>query len=307
MAKVRVFEAATEGFRLIRREPKAVFSWGAVLALVLGVPITLLVRSLTPMMMDATRVAETGGGLPSFAATMIGLTPLIWILSLLAYTVLVGAVLRAILTPDDRRFLYLRLGKAELWMVLSAIVGFIIVYIGTVVAIMIAAVVLAIPLALLSKGGEMSGIHWAIVLAIVPGYVASIYVMLRFSMAPIMSFDQRRFRLFEAWRFTRGEGWRLLGLAVVMCLALIAVEFVVLALTGMLSIFGRAMIDPTAAEAFAEKMFAFYGSPLIWLGVLVGALLGGPYMALMFAPWARVYLMLKDNAPGATDAAETQA
>ncbi len=307
MAKVKVFEAATEGFRLIRREPKAVFSWGAVLAVLLGVPVTLLVRSLAPMMADATSAAEVGGGLPSSAATMIGLAPFIWILGLLAYTVLVGAVLRATLNPDDRRYLYLRLGKAELWMALSAVVGFIVVYIGLVVAIMIAAVVLAIPLALLSKDGEMSGVHWAIVLAIVPGYIGTIYVMLRFSMAPIMSFDQRRFRLFEAWRFTRGEGWRLVGLAVVMFLALLVVELLLLLLLGLFSLFGQAMVDPAAAEAFAERMFAFYESPLIWLGVLAGAVLGGPYMALIFGPWARVYQMLKgDPLPATADALETQ-
>jgi hypothetical protein len=292
MAKVKVFNTAVEGFRLIRREPKSVLAWGAALVVLLGAPGLLVMQQLSPLFAEASEGLSDEAADLLFARVRL-FVPILWLAMIAAYTVFAGAVLRAVITPEDRRFLYLRLGKAEFWMALSAVVGLIMFYIALLLVVIALILILAVPMGLMYGDGtapQLSYVHWVIVLAVIGAY----YFMLRFSMAPIMSFAERRFRLFESWSFTRGNGWRLLGLAAVLAAATFLIEVILLLVfsSGLAPALLGAGSDPVAAE---RQILALYASPMIWLAVIIGGLLGGAYMALAVAPWARAYLAMKDD------------
>jgi hypothetical protein len=312
MAKVKVFEATTEGFRLIRREPKAVLVWGAALFVVLGLPMILYMNRFSAaflQMSGAQTEQEMLGALGSFFAII----PLLIVGTILGYTLVGGAIIRAVIAPEDRSHFYLRLSKAEFWMALSAVVGAILGYIASFVLLLVIGLIVAIPAVILAAAATsgvdagpetMSPIHWAFVLAIFAVEIGIGYLLLRFSMAPLMSFDERRFRLFESWRFTQGSGWRLFGLVVVISLAVLVLELIIMAVLfgGFGSWFIAMTGDAAAMQDFMAKTANLYASPWMLLWAVVGALLGGALMSLLIAPFARAYVTLRTGVAAAAPA-----
>jgi hypothetical protein len=312
MAKLKVFEAATEGFRLIRREPKTVLVWSAAMFVVLGLPALLLMSRLSPLLVRMSQAMETQSveEIMGVQARLFGLTSFLWILGLFGYALLGAAVLRAVITPEDRRFFYMRLSRAELWMILSAVAGAIIAYIATLVFTMIVGVVTVVPLVILSTAGgdgAANGFNVVLVPLIVVAEIVALYFTLRFAMAPLMSFDQRQFRLFESWTLTRGEGWRLLGLVALLFLACLIIELLLFIpfVIGFAPMLGEAVKDPLVMQQLGARMMGLYGSPWMLPISAVCYLVYGPFMALFIAPFARAYLMLKGDgiAPVAEPAA----
>ena len=202
MARVRVFEAAAEGFRLIGREPKAVLVWSAALFVLMGLPAIFMVQQLAPVFasMSVAMDDESGEAMMLAMGRMFAIMPLAYLIMIVGYTVVGEAVLRAVIAPSDRRYFYLRVSSAEGWMALSAVVGIILAYIASALLLFIGSLVIILPIAFLAAaaggvGDAFSGVHWVLVLGIFAFEIAMAYLWLRFSMAPIISFDERRFRL----------------------------------------------------------------------------------------------------------------
>jgi hypothetical protein len=309
MASLKVFSALGEGVRLVRREPVAALVWSGVYFVTMGIPALLLFTQMGAMFsgFDAQAVDET-----VMMQRMMGsfaFMPLMWIGTLIGYTVIGGAILRATIHPDDRKAFYLRVSKAELWMALSAIVGAIIAYIAFIaIAIVLMIPVFIVVAAAAGMGNELL-IQLAPLFLLLLLYPAGLVVILRFVMGPVMSFDEQRFRLFESWPLTKGRGWRLVGLALMLTLLMIAIEavLVVIALIAMGPALLTGFSDPAAIERFTFGMMKFYSSPWMWLVCLVGSVIAGPMLAVFIAPWARAYLMLKDAVAAPIDTAESRA
>ncbi|MBN9318205.1 MAG: hypothetical protein J0I28_00730 [Caulobacterales bacterium] len=302
MARVRVFEAAAEGFRLIGREPKAVLVWSAALFVLMGLPAIFMVQQLAPVFasMSVAMDDESGEAMMLAMGRMFAIMPLAYLIMIVGYTVVGGAVLRAVIAPSDRRYFYLRVSSAEGWMALSAVVGIILAYIASALLLFIGSLVIILPIAFLAAaaggvGDAFSGVHWVLVLGIFAFEIAMAYLWLRFSMAPIISFDERRFRLFESWAFTRGAGWSIFWLVLLLTVVIVVVECVVIAVAfaGVGAAMLQSMQDPAASGEMMLQLAKLYASPSIWGVMAVGYLLSGPAMALCIAPFARVYLMLK--------------
>ncbi|HEX6859162.1 MAG TPA: hypothetical protein VF138_03040, partial [Caulobacteraceae bacterium] len=119
MSQIAVGEAAFEGFRVIARRPLAVVVWGLALLVLTAGPTALYLGNFLPAFFDLMRPAGSGGepspeDMFALQARLMALNPLLMLTSLVIKTLLMCAVFRAVLTPRDDRFFYLRLGKAEL-------------------------------------------------------------------------------------------------------------------------------------------------------------------------------------------------
>ncbi|HEX6861133.1 MAG TPA: hypothetical protein VF138_13155, partial [Caulobacteraceae bacterium] len=152
----------------------------------------------------------------------------------------------------------------------------------------------------------------AIALGIVAGLAllaAMAWTALRLSMALPMSFAERRFRFFEAWTLTRGEGGALFLIGLLLIAILILMEAVIGGVVGgaMLAFFAGHPPSEGAVEAFFAQPVSDWATQLAPFAVVGGvalALLGAAFYAVMYAPWAAAYRML---VPAPAEAAEAAA
>jgi hypothetical protein len=280
-------KAVASGFRLIAREPLAILAWAGVY-LVLGI---LPQVGIWPQM---ARLMQTSGEmdqrmLAELNAAMLGYQPVIWLCSILMYTLVYGAIYRAILEPDNRRYFYLRLGMQELWMLLSSAV----VLILGVIAIFIVAIPIGIVGSLAGQGASATGLTFLLGCAV---FLLVFWLAMRFALAGVMAFAQRRFVLLESWRLTRGHGLKMMGVAFALFCIVLGVELV-FGLAVFLSLYPminggeaaltKALGDPTTLVT--------RWAPWIVVLCLVGSIVIAAFYAVLAAPWASIYRDLTDG------------
>ena len=149
MADFSVSQALGAGFSIIRRKPLAVAVWGLVYFAIAVVPMLLVMGTAAPAFLDAIRSAAAGGTPsepdPAIMAAIMGpmmlLQPVIMLSTIAAQAIVMNAVFRATLEPENDGVFYLRLGSAELW---QALVQFTLqILLGFVLAIVIMVVIFA--------------------------------------------------------------------------------------------------------------------------------------------------------------------
>jgi hypothetical protein len=288
MGEVSVSRALGEGFGLIRRYPGALVAWAAVYV-VLGVLPQLGILSLMApawgeMVRNAGAPSALPGGLEA-QARIAQIQPLTLLTSVASQTLLLAAAYRAVLFPEDRGLFFLRLGRRELWLGLNLLV----LYIGLALAMVLAVLPLALiagVLAALTRGGAIM-VLFAVVL--VPVFLCvAIWIALRFSLAPVMTFADGRFRLFESWSATRGHA----GQMFLVGLVIAVIAFVVEAALGLIAF--MALGGPTGlvqlANAFRRGTIEVTTMiPVAIVYALVLAALGACGYALFGGAWARIY------------------
>ena len=229
---------------------------------------------------------------------MMTLQPIIWLFTIVTHTLLVGAIYRAVLQPQDSRFGYLRLSRQELWLGLTILVFYILMILMVVAAVIPLAVVAAV------AGGDNGGAGGATTLVImllaVVACVAVVWVMLRLSLAVPMSFAQSRFLPVESWSLTRGHAFKMFLVALALVVIVWLLELVLVgsfwgAIIGQALGGGswQALLDMPPAE-IARRV-----GPLIAGLAIVGSVLGMAVYAIIVAPWASIYAQLT-AAPEAT-------
>jgi hypothetical protein len=113
-------------------------------------------------------------------------------------------------------------------------------------------------------------------------------VALRLGLTPVIAFAEKRISLIEAWRRTRGQTWRLIGMAVLL-LCLIAVVVVVtwlivFVVSGFLT--GFRDLNLTDRETLSEHPGRFV------LQAVVELVLAPVFLVIAQAPWVAVYKAL---------------
>jgi hypothetical protein len=311
MARFSATGAATSGFGLIGREPLAVLAWGLVILVVLVLPCFGLAWMVVPDFASFVRMTEAQGADPSGQAAisqmmqlqskMMLFNLLYWVGGTGVKAVLAAAVFRAILEPGQKGFAYLKLGAQELWLALVSLVMGVLAYMACVAAVILVAICAAIAYFVGAQSGQAAGVGACILVAVVLGLAAAavvIWAALRLSMAGPMSFAERKFLLFESWTLTRDQAWPLLGMILLLGLIIIALELVLYAVLGVGFVaFGLQLIPrmQTMAGQPPEAWLRLLW-PYIAAFTVVGSLLSGPAMALVFAPWASAYRDLKASA-----------
>jgi len=282
-------KAVASGFRLIGREPLAILALAGVYLVLSVLPQVGIWPKMAKLM--ETPLGEVDPALiTELNASMAAYQPMILLFSILMYTLLYGAIYRAILEPDNRRYFYLRLGMQELWMLLSSAVALILAVIAIIVA--------AIPIGILGAGGQgvaATGLTFLLGFAV---FLLFFWLAMRFALVGPMAFAQRRFVLLDSWRLTKGHGLKMMGVAFALFCIVVGVELVA-GLTAFIALY------PTISggEAAWAKVLGDPATlvnrwgPWIVAACLLASVVVAAFYAVLAAPWASIYRDLTAGQP----------
>lgn len=294
-----VVDSALEGFRVTRERPAAVAAWAlalfaanfGLLGLVAALGLGPVVAAVTPF--DAAPLA------PELAARIEAAGP--WIPGLLALflavnAILYCAVLRAVLEPQDARFAYLRLGFQELRQL-----GLWLYALAALTAVQV--VLLAVETVATAAGRalEPGAARLALAAIAAAGFVLLFYPAVRLSIAPAMTFHERRIGLFSAWPLTRGQFWGMVGayvLAGLLAGAVALLATVVIAppisVVATLAGAGPGFLQRVARPPDLGSLAGFFTlETVVSLGA--NAVLTSLVLAIAAAPTPVIYLALRDT------------
>lgn len=295
MASFSATDAAFEGFRLTKEQPKTLLIWAAFNLVISVISLVLLIGiggSSLQAMMEMEQVGAEAD--PAQAMEMLRSLGVVYALilpvALITQSMLGAAVYRAILRPSDGGVGYLKLGGDELRLVALSLIYFLLMLVGMVAVIFVAGLVVGLIGPVIGAGG-------AALLGVGVGlFVAGlmIFVIVRLSLAGVITFAQRRVAVFDSWALTRGHFWSLTGtyvltvaaVAVVMLLAVfIFTAVAAVASGGNLAAVGT-MFSPDMSS------LAAYMTPTMIAYTVFGALLNAVYYAAIFSPHAVIYRAL---------------
>ena len=312
MARFSVTEAATAGFGVIGRKPLAVVGWAIALIVALVIPAALCFLAMGPELQALMQLAMTQkGGEPSPEAMqqmmraqsgMTAMNLLYWLWSSFIKAVFCAAVFRAVLEPRQSAWAYLRVGSRELWLTLLLLVETVLAMIAVFVIVLLVVVLTAVVAVSAGAGNTTPAVATACGGSLV-AFGVILWLALRLSMAAPMTFVDNQFRLFESWSLTKGQGWRLLGVALLIVVFVLGLEILVGGVAvGLLFAAGgslAALHGPGGFEAFmarppAEILRALWP----WLSAfgVVAALFAAVVQAIFYAPWAAIHRKLTSEA-----------
>jgi hypothetical protein len=285
--------ALAAGFDLIKREPGALFVWAAVYFVLSLVPALLVLAMMGPLYAEmlSGNFDPQSPALAQVSAAANGVQVVSWAASILTQALLLGAVFRAVLMAEDGGFFHMRLSGREGWLALSLLVLGVLFVLGMVALIIPAAILVGI----LGLAGGETGVGIGVAIAVVAVLAVGLWAWLRLSMAPVMSFAQRRFLLFESWKLTQGHAWK-------MFLVVLAIFAIVLVAEGVL--IAVALAAANALVPLASLGELFRNDPLgairrlaaiigvAYLGLLV---IGTAFYVLYAAAWAQMYRQLAED------------
>lgn len=287
MREVSVGGAISAGFRLVRREPLAFLAWALVYGLV-GILPQFLGMATSFNAMSTLGAAGTPAAMADAMAPLQRLQPITILTSSLSALLLYGAVYRAALYPDDRRFLYLRLGARELWMGLTFVTVVFMSAIGIFAMMIPFILIIGISAA---AGAATGGVGALIAIPLMfAAFGVFVWAAMRIAVAMPMAFAERGFRIPEAWRLSRGYAGRIFLVMLALFGLLVLAEVLLFALgAGVFSLFmplsemGR-MFTQNPAQLFSRI------NPAVWAAVaVVWALLGAASVTLFSAALAQIY------------------
>lgn len=297
-------DAIGAGFRVIGRNPLAVVIWAAAYLLLVGLPTVAFMANVVPAVLAAAQEAKAHVGRPdpeqfmAWRAGVFGWQPGLWLLSVVATTLLMGAMFRAVLQPQASRWGYLRLGRQELWLGLTYLVLLVMAFILMCVLFIPVAIASGIMAAISEHGGSATGGVILLVIAGLVGFGAIVWVLLRLCLALPMSFAEGRFLLYESWDLTRGHALKMFGVYLALAVGLWLFE---LACVGAVAgIFWGRLQDAAGWSAVqpsvAIDMFRRYLPTIIGVGV-VGSVVLMAVHAIFVAPLAEIYRELTAGEP----------
>ena len=289
MSGFKPADAALEGFRITRENPRTFATW---IAASLGVNILAAI-------IDANLPAGIKQGLDSIGGadqltpsqlldTLIATAPIL-VLGLAIQSIMAAAVYRLIFRHDDTRFGYLRLGGDELRLMALTVI-YIFLIMGLVVAVtMLAGIVVAI--------SSAAGPAVQTFVATAVGFIALgviVYVLVRLSLAPVATFAERRLAVFESWSLTRGQFWPLLGayalaVACIVAIGLLLMVVFTFAAGAILVAQGGQFGDVWAMLKPKDNSLRSYLSVGVIVYLLIDSVFRALYNAVIAAPGAVAY------------------
>jgi hypothetical protein len=292
------------GFRVIGRNPLAVVIWAAAYLLLVVLPALAFLANVIPTVLAATQAAAAHVGRPdpaqfmAWRAGVFGWQPGIWLLSVVATALLMGAMFRAVLQPEAGGWGYLRFGRQELWLGLTYLVLMVMAFILMFALLIPMAIAIGVIAAISQHGESTTGGVVLLVIAGLVGFGAILWVLLRLSLALPMSFAQGRFLLYESWDLTRGHALKMFGVYLALVAGLWLFE--ILCAAALAAVFwghvqdaaGWSAVQPSAAI----DMFRRYLPTIVGAGV-VGSVVLVAVHAIFVAPLAEIYRELTAGEP----------
>ena len=285
-------DAAFEGFRIMRRNPVAVGLWALAYLIFFGLIFAVFGGSIAQI--TAVSADMQSGGEPTmqdFEAFGLGYAVMIGVvgpLSLVLSAVLSAAVVRAVLSPEQKGFGYMRLGADELRVLVVSVV--------MVSLIFLAAVVAFGAVGLLAGFTAQSGINLLWLLVVLLGLAALAFVVwlsLRLSLAVPITVSERRISIFESFAMTRGRSLPLLGMMIIACIMAMLLN-VLSGIIAMPLTFAAGGLDSLAALDGEPTLAVLQAAaPAIAVWVVLNAVFSALQMVVLSAPFAAAYRDLK--------------
>jgi hypothetical protein len=297
MAAISVVEAIGAGFSVIRHRPVSVLVWGGLRMALVVATLAVMAPMFLYLFSHLAELAQQGNAArPNFTefVKFQAVSRLMSLAGTVVGVILYCAVTRSVLFPEARKYAYLRLGMAELWMLLWMIGGGIV----AAVVIVLAAIMIAIVagLAALAHAGA-AGILFAIAAGIA-GFVCLIYVALRLAMVGPMTVRDGRFHLTDVWALGRGHVVDFFVILLGVFLILIVADVVI---GGLAVAFGANLLSQAVGgfdhidayfrqspDVVVPNLLRTF-APLLAVGAVLAIPLSGCFLAIVGAPWARAY------------------
>ncbi len=238
MKPLSPYEAAGEGFRLIRREPRAFLVWTVIWFLTFSlaawtVAVSRPVAFAGPTPASLQGISERFG---PYSLLLMALFSVVWLVTAVA-------AFRAVLRPAERRGFYLRLSLDELRLA-GVTLGAFFVAIPFGVAPAYLVFLLATPF-MHAMPTATGVIRWIGVFLTI---CLDIWLGVRLSLIAVETFSERRFHLTAYWPVTRGRFWYLLVAYFLFFLVFLGLTVIFALLIGLLLSVGAAPSAGVAAR-----------------------------------------------------------
>lgn len=295
MGRISVGEAIGAGFGMIRRDPVTFLVWCFGYYLISVVPQALAWPHVTEMYRSMGPDAAANSAAILAAQSNMTVYQLVgFVTTIVIFVVAPAAIFRAALFPDQRRFFYLRLGLREFWVLIVSIVVMLIWILGFFAVLIPILIVTFGAAAVGGAGGGAAVAAIVVFLGYIAGIGASIWLVLRLSLAPVMSFADNTFRVAESWRLTKGHAWRIFLVALGLFAMVVLAEVVLFG--GAFAVFSAGAPNPTRVFSEPGAMFALMSRitvPMLLVGYLVFAVFGVWSYVMGGAAWANIYRQLR--------------
>lgn len=292
MSKFSASDAAFSGFRLVRENLKTVAIWAAVMTVVSILTNVAAIQFFGPQLEAFLGYMQDNNNPDpeEFLRLASALSPLtLWMLplSLVQNGVVFAALNRLVLRHDDSRFAYLRLGAAEarqaaVWL-LTALVLMGTLFLGSLVTGFL---------------GAMSGSTGAFLalLGLIGSFGAVIWLAVRLSFAPAVTFDAGKVTLFKSMPRTKGLFWPLLGayfLAGVMSIIVVLLIWTIVSAIGLIAS-GDFAATGRMMRADTSSLQAYF-TPAGVVQALFAGVIQVLTTLIVFAPPPSIYKELNDR------------
>lgn len=289
-------EAAFEGFRLVRRHPMIVVWWSLAYFILFVVGFAVFGDAMASLM--AISESVEGAAEPSIddlrrlGEAMAGLFAVALPLGLLSSVVLNAAVARGVLSPEARRFGYLRLGMDE---VRVLVVTLALVAIQAVASIIGFGVVGG-----LIGAAEATGQAWLVLigvllaLAVIAGLI---FLMVRLSLTVPITIAERRIAILDSWRMTAPAFWPLFGMAVLAFVMTMVVSLLSSIVVMPVSLATGGLADLAAYDGQSAVAILTAAWPAVLAWCVFNAFASSLQLAVMYAPFSAAYRGLKGLPP----------
>jgi hypothetical protein len=237
-------DVALEGFRLTRENPRAVAVWAGIRAAYALLVLAVLNRFAGDEMTAFLAAMRHVQSLTELSAKAAPLAPIFLALSpldLALQAILSAACFRTVLGPKAPERFQLALGQDELRLFALNIVTVVALLLAASIASMVGGVVGGVGAAVGPLGALLQAVYGATVVC------GGIYVALRLSLAPALTFATGRFAILESWKATQGRDAPLAG-AYVMAAGLAGLVYVLSVVIGQ----STEAFDPTAASSWTS-------------------------------------------------------
>lgn len=268
MNDLPITDIALEGFRLTRENVRAVAVWAAVRA-VFALLVLLLLDRFAGQEMTAFLHAMRNFGdvndLSTHAAPLAPIFLLITPFDLGLQAILSAACFRTVLGPKDADHFHLALGPYELRLLVLNILA--------VAAVFVAAATVGMIGDLVATVAAAGGAAGALLQALYGGAAifAVVFVALRLSLAPALTFATGRIAVLESWEATKGRETSLAG-AYLMAAGLSGLIYVLGVVIGA----APQAFDPSAASNWTSPGALTSAAWMAAIGELIAVIVTAP-------------------------------
>lgn len=288
-------EAAFEGFRLSREQPRTILVW-AIFHFVVSVFSALVLISMSG---DVLELMERRDELTPDEVTqmMMGLAPSTVVLAplgLAVMAVIAAAVYRLHLRPQEAGLGYLRLGADEVRLAALTIIYYFLSLIGLLVLIFLAGIAAGLAAAFGGGSGRLVALG---VFTFSLGLW--LFTLVRLSLAPVITFDTRRLSVFESWRLTKGRFLGLFGAYVLAVATIIVVTLLMMviftAVAGVITVMGGGSIQDVSAvfQPDLSSVGAYFSVQTVAY-LIFNALIMAIYYPVLLSPQVVAYRAFRE-------------